>query len=126
MVEKVNRNIRMTAGDTATIVFYTDTDYAFSENDRAIFAVREYVGEAARSRGELKIQKVMTPDSTGMVLMHLVNEDTEDMAPGRYDWDLRYVINPQYKDGEIIMDCDNVLTPMWPAQFWIVKNIAEV
>ena len=50
---------------------------------------------------------------------------TDTMRPDQYDWDIRYCINATVADGRVT-DADEVVTPMMPGVFEVVKAVGRV
>ena len=68
--------IVLTAGDTGMIGFEAAEDgYIPTENDRAIFTVRDKVG------GRRLIEKTVQPDAQGVTRVPFMAEDTAKLKP---------------------------------------------
>lgn len=94
----VNGNeIVLSRGDTGAVkisatVTRRDTGaaYTFGERDRAVFSIKSGNGTVVK-------QKSYQMDDNDFVAV-FINQDTDNLSPGGYSWDVRYVINPYYQD----------------------------
>lgn len=110
--------ITLSRGDTGAIKVIADTDHTFLENDRALFSIKNGVGDVVK-------QQAFALDENNAFTVTLFNSDTDSLAPGTYSWDVRYVINPYYENG-VIVNGDQVLTPHLPMEFTILPVVGEV
>ena len=102
--------IVMNVGDTGSIeVHATRSDSEdWGEDDRAVFTVRNGAGQNIITR----IYHLDDAElGNGVVLIQFHNDDTDDLDPGVYSWELRYVVNPYYDSNGNIVDGDIVRTP---------------
>ena len=110
--------ITLSRGDTGAIKVIADTDYTFAAEDRALFSVKNGVGDVVKQQAfELE---------NGAFTVTIFNSDTDSLAPGNYSWDVRYVLNPYYDDNGNIVDGDQVLTPHLPMEFIILPVVGEI
>lgn len=94
----------MIKGDTAVfeINFYNsidNSDYEIQSGDRAFFTLRSTLAQGDKTNGvqnapliQRECDMVPTDSSSsdsGRCIITLVNSDTEDIAPGRYYWDVQ-------------------------------------
>lgn len=86
--------------------------------DRAVFTVK------SRS-GQVILQKVLAPDGE-LFYMPFVNDDTDDMKPGVYEWDLRVVLGAQLNSKGAVTDGREVITPWPPSKFEVRKVVGDV
>lgn len=118
MFELYGRTIRLSRGDTGIIPFRID-GVKLEAEDRAVFTVK------ARS-GQIILQKVLAPKDESLFYMPFVNDETDDMKPGIYEWDLRVVLGAQVNSKGMVTDGREVITPWPPAKFEVVKVVGEV
>lgn len=101
--------IVMNVGDTGSFEVKGERDdqTAWTDDDRAVFTVRNAAGENVITR----VYGLNDDElGNGVILIEFHNDDTDHLDPGNYSWELRYVVNPYY-DGETIVDGDIVRTP---------------
>lgn len=111
--------ITISRGDTGAIKFIASTDYTFTSADRALFSVKNAIGEVVKQNAyELDAEKSFT--------VPFQNSDTDSLAAGSYSWDVRYVINPYYDDEGRIVDGDQVITPRQPMEIQLLQVVGEI
>lgn len=131
MFDIINGNtIQLSRGDTGAIKFTadakyrgTDTPYTFGERDRAVFSIKN-------ASGTLVKEKYCELTNNQFVVVFF-NADTDSLLPGRYSWDVRFVINPRYDDPEDllhrrIVDGDQVITPNEPADANLLSVVGDI
>lgn len=90
--------IEISKGDTGSFELEAirEDRQAWGENDRAVFTVRG-------ASGENVIERVYRLDSetpgNGVIVIEFHNEDTDQLDPGTYTWEMRFVAG-QYTDSE--------------------------
>lgn len=93
--------VEMNVGDTGAwfIDGERDDGVPFTENDRAVFTIKNKSDETVLER----IYGLADDDGlgNGTILVQLDNNDTDDWDPGQYTYEVRYVVNPYYIDGKI-------------------------
>ena len=109
--------ITLSRGDTGEVIIAA-TGYSFGSNDRALFTVRSAATKEVKMRRILEIT-----DNT--VTVTFVNSDTDNLDAGKYEWDIRYVINPIYDDGDIV-DGDEVITPQDPMVINLKTTVGQI
>lgn len=120
---KVEGNvISLSKGDTGALkVQATATldgqPFTFGSDDRAIFSVKN-------AQGEIVMQKVF-PIVNNAFTVYFLNADTDFLSPANYQWDVRYIIHPYYKDGKIV-NGNQVLTPVEPQTMNLLSVVGEV
>lgn len=89
-------NIRLSRGDTGALrvsatVTRRDTGepYTFGERDRALFSIK-FGNQVVKQKSYQMVDNLFTVVFT--------NADTDNLTPGDYTWDVRYVINPYYDE----------------------------
>ena len=117
MFEIKGRRIQLSCGDTGTLVA-SARGVTLGAADRVLLTVR-------RDGGTAVIEKVETPDAEGTVRFHFKNADTEELEPGGYLWDLRYVLGAALTDGRVT-DGEKVITPFAPASFEVMEVVGDV
>ena len=126
------REIVMSQGDTAILQFKVNSDYTFTADDKAMFTLRTIIKNSSRAlnsedKGNIVLARIVTPSTDGTVTIIMTNSMTDILKPGDYEYDVRYIIDPQYDaGGTLIIDGSNVITPMWPEKFTLVRSIGEV
>lgn len=111
--------ITLSRGDTGAIKFIADTDYTFESNDRALFSIKNAVGEV--------VKQIASPlDGNKAFIVSFFNADTDTLAAGSYTWDVRYIINPYYDAAGNIVDGDQVITPRKPMDLQLLQVVGEV
>ena len=91
------KEITLSRGDTGAIRFEasvtrrdTGAAYIFGERDRAVFSIKSGAGQVVKQKSYPMEENAFT--------VIFMNSDTDQLAPGGYNWDVRYVINPYYED----------------------------
>lgn len=111
--------ITLSRGDTGALRFIADTTHTFNSNDRAVFSVKNAVGEMVK-------QQAYELDENKAFVVSFFNADTDVLAAGVYTWDVRYVINPYYDTDGNIIDGDQVITPRQPMELQLLQVVGEV
>ena len=119
---RVNGNqIAITAGDTALMAICPDeTGYVPTENDRAIFTVRERPGRRAL------IEKTIAPEADGRFVVCFENEDTAKLKPREYVWDVRLAIQATVDESGKVTDAEQIITPCPPGIVFVLAAIGEL
>lgn len=117
MFDVSGRLIRVSRGDTGLITFEAE-GIDLTENDRAVFKVKNL-------SGDVMMEKVIAPERN-RVTVPFVHEDTEALKPGRYEWDIRYVIDAVEDGDGRVTDGREVLTPFPPGEFRIERTVGEI
>lgn len=111
--------ISLSRGDTGAIQFVAETDYVFDDEDRALFSVKNAIGEVVK-------QQAFPIDAEKSFVVSFFNSDTDALAAGTYSWDVRYIIHPYYDDSGNIVDGDQVITPRQPMELQLLQVVGEV
>lgn len=111
--------ITLSRGDTGAIKFTADTDYTFDEDDRALFSIKNAIGEMVK-------QQAFAIDENKSFVVTFFNSDTDSLAAGAYSWDVRYIIHPYYDSEGKIIDGDQVITPNQPMDLQLLQVVGEV
>ena len=119
---RVNGNqIAITAGDTALMAICPDeTGYVPTENDRAIFTVRE------RPKRRALIEKTIAPEADGRFVVCFENEDTAKLKPREYVWDVRLAIQATVDESGKVTDAEQIITPCPPGIVFVLAAIGEL
>ena len=115
--------INLSRGDTGALkVKATATlngePFTFGSDDRALFSIKN------AQTGEVVKEKIAEMDNNEFTVFFL-NADTDALSPGNYQWDVRYVINPYWKDGRIV-DGDQVITPKEPQNMQLITVVGDI
>lgn len=111
--------ITLSRGDTGAIKFIADTEYTFDSNDRALFSIKNAIGEMVK-------QQAFSIDADKSFVVSFFNADTDNLSAGSYTWDVRYIIHPYYDSDGKIIDGDQVITPNQPMQLQLLQVVGEV
>ena len=111
--------ITLSRGDTGAIKIIADTDYDFDNDDRALFSVKNAVGEVIK-------QNAYALDESKAFTVTFFNADTDALAAGSYSWDVRYIVHPYYDAAGNIVDGDQVITPRLPMEMQLLNVVGEV
>lgn len=118
--------INISSGDTGAIRLTanakykgTETPYVFGERDRAVFTIKANNGEIIKQRAYPIVGNAFT--------VVFFNADTQAFTQSSYQWDVRYVINPYYEQGNPIpVDGDQVITPKLPMGVNILNVVGVI
>lgn len=107
-INTANGAVTMHVGDTGsyTVTAARASGTAFTNDDRALYTVTSSLGAKVIER----IYELNTELGNGKILIEFHNSDTDQLAPGVYNTEIRYIINPDW-DGQKIVDGDIVRTP---------------
>lgn len=120
MFELIGTHVRLTAGDTGILtILAKDTEYVFTENDKAVFTIKRQNSNA------ILVDMILQPEPDGKVQIPFTSDLTDGWKPGDYRWDIRYVLDAVMEDGRVV-DGNEVITPMLPGTFTVVKAVGEI
>jgi hypothetical protein len=111
--------ITLSRGDTGAIKFTADTDHTFDSIDRALFSIKNAIGDVVK-------QQAFPLDENKSFVVSFFNSDTDSLAAGSYSWDVRYIIHPYYDAAGNIIDGDQVITPRQPMEMQLLQVVGEV
>lgn len=116
-------NINLSRGDTGALkVNATATlggePFSFGPDDRALFSIKN-------GQGEIVKETVAALENNSFVV-YFLNADTDSLAPGTYQWDVRYIIHPYYDENGRIVDGDQVITPKEPQNINLLTVVGDV
>ena len=111
--------ITLSRGDTGAIKFIANTDHTFTSDDRALFSIKNAIGEMVK-------QHAYSLDEDKAFVVSFFNSDTDTLPAGTYSWDVRYVIHPYYDAAGNIIDGDQVITPKQPMDMQLLQVVGEV
>ena len=117
MFEVNGQTIRLSRGDTGLITFYPE-ETSLTENDRAVFTVR-------RRSGGMVMQKVIVPKE-GKICVPLVNEETQALAAGEYEWDIRIALDAQVDAQGAVTDGREIMTPFPPSTMIVERVVGTI
>lgn len=101
--------IELNVGDTGSVEVegHRDDGEAWTEDDRAVFTVK--------GGDTIVIERTYALDSdtlgNGVILIEFHSNDTKDLKPGSYTWEIRWFANPYYDEDDNIVGGDIVDTP---------------
>ena len=93
MIRLIQRKLIIPRGDTGS--FTIPTIAAATQADVAVFTIFDCLTHTRL------FQKVMQPNDNTFTVEFTHNE-TVNLKPGRYVWDIKFYKNPQYADGKLI------------------------
>ena len=111
--------ITLSRGDTGAIKVTADTEHTFDSVDRALFSIKNAVGEVVK-------QQAYPLDENKSFVVSFYNSDTDNLAAGTFSWDVRYIIHPYYDAAGNIIDGDQVITPKTPMEMQLLQVVGEV
>lgn len=111
--------ITLSRGDTGAIKLTADTTYDFETDDRALFSIKNALGEIVK-------QQAFELDENKSFTVSFFNSDTDNLSAGFYSWDVRYIIHPYYDTSGKIVDGDQVITPRQPMELQLLQVVGEV
>ena len=111
-------SIALSRGDTGAIKITARTTYTFAAADRALFSIKNALGNVVK-------ESAFALDNKAFIVTFF-NADTDNLPPGVYSWDVRYIINPYYDSAGKIIDGDQVITPKQPMELQLLQVVGEV
>lgn len=93
MIRLIQRKLIIPRGDTGS--FSIPTIAAASQADVAVFTIFDCL---TRTKA---FQKTVVPQDS-ILTIEFTHNDTVNLAPGRYVWDIKFYKNPIYSDGELV------------------------
>ena len=111
--------ITLSRGDTGAIKFTANTPHTFEAEDRALFSIKNAVGEIVK-------QSVFELDENKAFVVTFFNTDTDTLPAGAFQWDVRYIIHPYYDAAGNIVNGDQVITPRQPMEMQLLQVVGEV
>ena len=109
--------ITMHRGDTGEMTVIA-SGYAFEANDRALFTIKDATWT--------EIKKTYYAMTNNAFTVEFANPDTDYLPAGNYNWDVRYIINPEYDQAGNIVDGTGVTTPGSPFQLILLNTVGQV
>lgn len=109
--------ITLSRGDTGAFKV-TATGYTFGTDDRALFSLKNSQGTVVKQQAY--------PMTNNQFIVYFLNADTDTLPPGKYTWDIRYVVNPEYDQQGNIVDGDQVATPKTPQPFELLAVVGDI
>lgn len=116
-------NISLSRGDTGALKVKANATlngepFTFGSDDRALFSIKN-------GQGEIVKEKIAEMENNDFVV-YFLNADTDSLASGAYQWDVRYIIHPYYDDNGRIIDGDQVITPKEPQTMQLLTVVGDV
>ena len=111
------RTIRISRGDSGLLRLNV-AGAALDEGDRAVFTVK-------RRGGGTAIEKVIRPKENAFDVP-LLPEETGRMPAGTYEWDVRIVLSAKEDETGRVTDGREVITPIPPSPFLVMKVVGSV
>lgn len=109
----------LSKGDTASFDITATGDVTFTNEDRAVFTVKDKKGAVVK-------ETVATLDSDKTFRVYFLNADTEDLKVGTYQWDVRYVFGADFDSLGRVVNGDSVITPMTPKDFNLLATVGDI
>lgn len=119
MFEACGLRIAITRGDSGLLTIEPREAFPFEDEDRAVFTVR-------RRNGGVLMRAVLKPDEAGRVQVPLLGEETAGWRPGLYEWDVRYVLGAVLGEDGDVEGGREVVTPMPPGAFTVLRAVGTV
>ena len=116
-------NISLSRGDTGALKIKAEATlngepFTFGNDDRALFSIKNNQGEI--------VKEVAAAMEENDFVVYFLNADTDSLAPGAYQWDVRYIIHPYYDAAGRIIDGDQVITPKEPQAMQLLTVVGDV
>jgi len=93
MIRLINRRLIIPRGDTGSFTIPVLT--SSSAADISVFTIFDCL-----TRRKIFQKEIIAADNT--LTVEFTHEDTVNLVPGRYVWDIKYYKNPTYAEGELI------------------------
>ena len=93
MIRIVQRKLIIPRGDTGT--FTIPAIMAASSGDVAIFTIFDCITHS-------KVFEKAVQSDTNNYVIEFTHNDTVNLKPGKYVWDIKFYKNPQYLDNELV------------------------
>ena len=116
-IDDSDYSITLSKGDTGAVTF-SSTGYDFGENDRALFTIRNSRGAVIKSTAYELTNNAFT--------VTFRNSDTDTLAAGTYNYDVRYIIHPYYDENGTIVDGNQVITPRQAMRITLLDTVGEI
>ena len=99
MIRLINRRLIIPRGDTGSFTIPSLMKVAPETNIIAVFSIFN------------EIERIWTKEyevQNDTITVEFQHEDTKDLPLGKYNWDIKIYINPQYNDSGLLIDGDEV------------------
>lgn len=116
MITVDGTSISIMQGDTGTVTIQT-SGVNFESTDRALFTIKDNNRNAVR-RNILEI-------TNNAVTISFTHDDTKAMRIGDYTWDIRFIVDPEYEDEEIV-DGTVIDTPYTDMRFHVGRTVGDI
>lgn len=119
VIDPEERLVTLHRGDTGVVLYRLVGYNMLMPEDRVKLVMRDAFGQIIRE----EILEIDVEDNTFRVVF--TNEDTESLAPGRYRYDVRVVIGPEYDDHGKIEDGEAISTPISPLFLQVLDTVGR-
>lgn len=117
IVDEETGRITLHRGDTGTITI-TFTGYDLNNvNAYALFTAKS---------GGVETKKECQKIQDNEITVSFTNEDTEALAPGAYEYDVRVIIDPEFDEAGFPVTGPCVYTPKDPINLTIRRTVGQV
>lgn len=101
--------IVMSRGDTGSFELEAirEDRQSWTENDRAVFTLRAPNGETVIER----IYRLDDQTNNGVIVIEFHNQDTDQLEPGTYTWEMRFVAGIYMDSSGKIINGNFIRTP---------------
>ena len=118
MIRMIGKRLLVPKGDTG--LFYLPNKTFFSNEDIAIFSVKD------KLTGVTVIEKYIDA-TTSFLVIELTHEDTCNLSPGKYFWDIKIYHRPEYDEEGKIIDAYEIDSyySAYEQPLLIIKEVAK-
>ncbi len=121
-IDDDTKMIHLSRGDTASFIVRA-TGHTFAEADRALFTLKNGSGNIVFEQAYGLTDETL---GNGAFQVDFHNPDTDALATGVYNWDVRYILGPYYDESGRIINGDQVITPQRPNSMELLAVVGEV
>lgn len=121
-IDDDTKMIHLSRGDTASFIVRA-TGHTFAEADRALFTLKNGSGNIVFEQAYSLTDETL---GNGAFQVDFHNPDTDALATGVYNWDVRYILGPYYDESGRIINGDQVITPERPQSMELLAVVGEV
>lgn len=99
MIRVIQRRIMIPRGDTGS--FSIPTLIKTEEGDIAVFSVFD-------SLTQTTVLEKIIPATEGTLTIPFEHEDTANLEPGKYNWDIKIYCGPKYDEDGVLIGGENI------------------
>lgn len=121
-IDDDTKMIHLSRGDTASFIVRA-TGHTFAEADRALFTLKNGSGNIVFEQAYSLTDETL---GNGAFQVDFHNPDTDALATGVYNWDVRYILGPYYDESGRIINGNQVITPEAPQSMQLLAVVGEV